>query len=123
MAQVNGDSQAEGTVSLDDAKALFRSGKALFLDARSPALFREGHIPGARSLPWESFDQWVFQVTADIPRDGLIITYCDGANCLLSAELTAALLDMGFRKVRTLVSGWDAWVEARLPVEAGLGPA
>jgi 3-mercaptopyruvate sulfurtransferase SseA len=38
-------------VPLDDAKAAFESGKAVYLDVRASSSFEASHIPGAVSIP------------------------------------------------------------------------
>ena len=38
-------------VSLDDAKAAFDSGSAVFLDVRASSSYEASHIPGAVSIP------------------------------------------------------------------------
>jgi rhodanese-related sulfurtransferase len=93
----------------------------LFLDARSPDLYREGHIQGARNLPWESFDDFFDPVMKDVPRDAFIVAYCDGEGCSLSEEVAKDLLSIGYENVRVLFNGWTRWTEAGLPVEKGDG--
>lgn len=105
------------TISLEEAKALHESGKALFLDARPGVWYEMGHIKGSRNIPAEQFEalyeQWLNSVVKETP----IITYCDGNMCELSHELALALLEKGFSDVRVLINGWTLWSEAELPVE------
>lgn len=104
-------------ISLDEAREAFFSDKALFLDARSPDLYKKGHIQGAKNLPWQSFDDFFDAVMKDIPQDAFIVAYCDGENCSLSEDLAKDLLFVGYENVRVLVNGWTRWVEAGLPLE------
>jgi rhodanese-related sulfurtransferase len=113
------DSGESMVISLEKARKVFSSGAALFLDARSEALYREGHIRGAHNLPWQSFEANQDKVMAEIPLHALIVTYCDGENCSLSEDLARELLFMGYEKVRVLVNGWTRWTEAGLPTEQG----
>ncbi|MBW1722015.1 MAG: rhodanese-like domain-containing protein [Deltaproteobacteria bacterium] len=106
-------------VSLQEARRLFQSGKAFFLDARSPEDFRKGHLAGARSLPLQEFDRYFSSVLADVPQDAVIVTYCDGTRCPLARKLAEALLEFGFQDVRILENGWGVWVENNLPIERG----
>jgi rhodanese-related sulfurtransferase len=105
-------------ISVEEAEKLFREGGAVFVDARSEFDFRLGHIQGAINLPLNS-------VTADavllpeIPRDSLIVTYCDGQNCNSSIDLAARLYALGFQKVRIFFGGWDQWQERDLPKQEG----
>jgi rhodanese-related sulfurtransferase len=109
-------------ISLEEARKAFLSGRAVFLDARFPVAYREGHIRGAYNLPWESVEQLADGVLADIPRDIMIITYCDGKNCDLSMNLARELFFRGYENVRVLVNGWTRWKGAGLPVSQGDGP-
>lgn len=106
-------------ISFKEAENLFIEKSALFLDARSMEDYANGHILGARSLPWHDVDQRFIEVTEDISPDTLIITYCDGVTCELSCDLALFLLDMGFNNVRVLTDGWALWLNSRLPVEKG----
>jgi len=107
-------------IALQEAEAFFYAEAALFLDARAPELYAEGHIAGAHNLPWMQFDARVNEVMRDIGQEATIITYCDGENCNLSKELALALLDRGYMNVRVLVNGWTLWQENNLPTAMGL---
>jgi rhodanese-related sulfurtransferase len=107
-------------IPLVEAKRLFSSGRAIFLDARSPEEYREGHIRGAINLPWQSFAQYVGKVMLDIPPDARIVTYCDGEHCSLSEDLAMELFFMGYENIRVLVNGWNVWQENSLPIEKDL---
>lgn len=107
-------------ITLDEAKGLFSSGRAVFLDARSSADYEQGHIAGALCLPWQEFEDFFDRVIPDVPLDATIVAYCDGELCDLSKHLAEELHNMGYEKVRVLVNGWSVWQEADLPVEQGL---
>ena len=104
-------------ISLSGAEKLFTENAAIFIDARSDEDFRKGHIPGAKSLPWQDVDRRFIEVIEDVSPDMTIITYCNGESCKLSLDLALFLLDMGFKHVRVLVNGWTVWQEGCLPVE------
>ncbi len=106
-------------ISIEKAREVFRSKKGVFLDARSPEIYQRGHIQGARNLPWEAMDEYYKSVMADIPKDSLIIVYCDGDACALSKDLAIELLFRGYGNVRVLVNGWSAWVKNGLPAVRG----
>lgn len=108
-------------ISFQEAREHFLSEGALFLDARSPEDYRQGHIRGARNLPWKDYEQYMFEVTADIPQDALIITYCDGEACMSSRQLALVLRDMGFPRVRVLIDGWGLWKQHNLAMESSPG--
>jgi len=104
-------------IKISEAKEAFNIKQALFLDARGKELFDQGHIKGAKNLPWHSVDDHFIDIVDGMSHDTLIITYCDGENCDLSHELAIFLRDMGFPNVKVLVNGWTVWQEMNLPVE------
>lgn len=106
-------------ISLDEAKEKFFSGSALFIDARSPELFREGHIQGARNLTIAAFDRQAYEMLLDLPEDTLIVTYCDGEECTLSQEVALKLKEIGFENIRVLHNGWTVWKSHHLPSQGG----
>jgi rhodanese-related sulfurtransferase len=118
-AQLTLESGDTLAISLEQAEELFVTQLAIFLDARSPEVYAEGHIQGAVSLPWEQFESRFGDTMADTPQDTMIITYCDGETCNLSKELALALIGKGYTNVRVLVNGWTLWEERNLPVESG----
>ncbi|MBI5840627.1 MAG: rhodanese-like domain-containing protein [Chloroflexi bacterium] len=59
-------------VSLEEAKAAFDSGAAIFVDARSAASYAESHIPGALSIPVAELESRL----NELDPDQWIITYC-----------------------------------------------
>ena len=108
---------ADAIIPLEEAEVLFFAGTGVFVDARPEEAFRQGHIQGARSLPWTEFETAFQQSMADVPKDAEIVTYCDGESCGLSKELALALLQNGYTRVRVLVNGWNVWLQSGLPVE------
>ncbi|HAO21773.1 MAG: hypothetical protein BWK80_57270 [Desulfobacteraceae bacterium IS3] len=107
-------------ISLEEAKTLFNTQKAVFLDARSPEDYQGGHIQGAKNLPWLEFAKYFDQTTSDIAQDQIMIAYCDGETCHLSKELAKALTEMGFQNARVLINGWSLWIQNGLPIQKGL---
>jgi len=106
-------------IPFEEAKDKLLTGGAIFIDARPRELYQEGHVQGALSLPLAEFDQMIDKVLTDLPDDALIITYCDGEDCILSAELALRLKEIGYENVRVLFNGWDVWKIHQLPSEAG----
>lgn len=104
-------------ISIDEAARLFREKAAVFMDARSAADYGRGHIQGALNLPWQDIDRLFLTVTAELPPDTQIITYCDGETCRLSHDLAVFLRDMGYVNVKVLVNGWTVWKNANLPID------
>lgn len=104
-------------ISLEEARALFLTGGAVFVDARPPEAYETGHIRGAVNLPAEDFDQYFDQTMADIAPDTLLVAYCDGDACDLSRELAFQLSAKGYSHVQVLLNGWTVWLDAKLPID------
>ena len=54
----------------------------------------------------------------DLPRDREVVTYCACPGDEASIRAAQTLLAAGFKRVRVLKGGWQAWLTARGPVEA-----
>ena len=106
-------------VSLERALVQFRGKQAVFVDSRDREEFKEGHIPGAISLPSMEFDQHGPLFMELVSLDTIIVTYCSGKGCDSSMELAELLLDSGYRKVKVFYGGWQQWKDAGYPIEKG----
>jgi rhodanese-related sulfurtransferase len=60
-------------ITIDDFRALQAKGEVLVLDVRSVESYREGHIPGAVSLPLDSVEQKIAELRKERRP---IVTYC-----------------------------------------------
>ena len=114
--QLTFESGESMVISLEEARDNFLSGKAIFLDARAPEFYKEGHIKDARNLPWESMEEYLDPIMADISQGTLIIIYCDGESCTLSKDLAQELFFRGYENIRVLIDGWSLWKKHRLPI-------
>lgn len=103
-------------ISRETADSLFQTGSALFVDARHPFDYKAGHIRGAISLPLAEFDTRKAMLDS-IPKNRLIVAYCDGAECNSSIELSVRITKEGFTDVKIFFGGWREWVAANLPTE------
>jgi rhodanese-related sulfurtransferase len=100
-------------VSVSEAKAMLDKGDHVFLDCREPNEFKMGHVPGAVNIPRGLME---FKVDKQIPdKNAKIVVYCKvgGRGCLSACTLCR----MGYKNVRNLAGGWDAWEKAGYPVE------
>jgi rhodanese-related sulfurtransferase len=106
-------------VSLKEAIEAHEGDYALFLDARDPDFFTVGHIPGAVNLPVKDFDRVFPIVKKRLLAAPRLITYCDGASCEMSVELTEKLLFAGLERVEIFTGGIQQWKAAGQPVVSG----
>ena len=89
----------------------------IILDARFPEDFVQGHIPGAKNLPYYEFVEKTSLVLKEIPVDREIITYCEGLECSNAEDLAFLLKEKGYTKVKVFEGGWEEWKENRMSVE------
>lgn len=111
------DQKGFSFISLDETRAYFKAGTALFADARPMKAYQAGHIPGAMNLDPSESDSWSEKFFSQFPSDTLIVTYCNGVRCSLSTELANKLWAMGYEKVLVFKDGWNLWNAAHLPTE------
>ncbi|MCL6261782.1 rhodanese-like domain-containing protein [Craterilacuibacter sp. RT1T] len=93
------------TDSYDVYSALERGEPLLLIDGRSGAAFAAETIPGAINLPHRTIDA---DSTAHLPRDVLLVAFCDGIGCNASTKTALALSRLGFN-VKELLGGLDWW--------------
>jgi rhodanese-related sulfurtransferase len=112
-------SQLQGLeeIPLGEAWSLSQGGRALFVDARDPVTFYEGHIKGALNCPPGEAERYLEEVRVLALSGLVIIAYCDGVDCPLSTELARSLQQSGVPSVRVLVDGWSRWSKAGYPIE------
>jgi len=111
-------------ISGEEADRLQSSG-VLFLDARRSSEYRDGHVPGARSVPvWETgLDEKVRALFAERPdQSAPIVVYCNGGECEDSHELAQKLYLAGFDGVRVYRDGFPDWARRGRPVTRGANP-
>lgn len=104
-------------ISFEEALTRFRTHTAVFVDARSPEAYRQGHIPGAVNLPDRQFDDFFGAFFEEVDPERVLITYCAGEHCPLSASLAEKLREAGYDKAFVLEDGWGKWKRRDLPVE------
>lgn len=96
------------------SELLDRGERPLIVDVRSKAARDDGRIPGAiLSLG----DELGPELTAH-PKEALIVVYCACPNDASAVIAARKLLERGFRDVRPLAGGIDAWTAAGLALEA-----
>ncbi len=115
----SGMSNAIGELSIEEAVRLFEEGKAQFVDARSEADYRAGHIKGAVNIPDVNFENHIGSFLEKTAAETVLITYCEGDACTLSKSLAEKLALAGFEKVFHLKNGWGQWRERGLPIAGG----
>lgn len=86
----------------------------LLLDVREGDEFAAGHLPGAVHISRGLLEFKLGNMPEYADRDLKIVLYCKTSG--RAALATCALQDMGYRHVRSIAGGFDAWVAAGKPV-------
>ena len=103
-------------VSLEQVKRLLADGKALFIDARDEESYRKGHVKGAINIFGDEPDQH-FEAIAPLPRDTLIVIYCNGPDCHLGRALAEFMKVLEFTSLYLYDDGWEGWQKAGMQEE------
>ena len=98
----------------DDVGSAIRDGDADFvlLDARSPAAYAAGHLPGALSLPHATIDAAAASALPDRP----LVVYCWGPGCNAAHKAGLALARHG-RAAKEMLGGYEYYVREGFRVE------
>jgi rhodanese-related sulfurtransferase/ABC-type phosphate/phosphonate transport system substrate-binding protein len=116
--------------SVVDAKSVAQllQGGATYVDTRTDAEFKAGHVPGAKLVPYvekshkeadfdaalDAFD--VSRLGAD--RDAALVFACNGPECWKSFKASHAAIKAGYRKVYWFRGGFPEWRSSGLKFDA-----
>ena len=101
-------------ITLDQALELYQKG-TVFVDAREPENYQEGHIKGAWNIPF--FLELVFKLDSLQGKDAPMVIYCSGEECGSSEDLAYELQAEGFSNILVFKGGWTAWNTNGHPIE------
>jgi rhodanese-related sulfurtransferase/ABC-type phosphate/phosphonate transport system substrate-binding protein len=101
---------------------------ALYVDTRTDAEFKAGHVPGAKLVPYheksakdadfdpalDKFD--LSQLGSD--RNAELIFACNGAECWKSFKATQAAMKAGYKNVNWFRGGFPEWRSSGMKVDA-----
>ncbi|KWX69024.1 rhodanese-like domain-containing protein [Mycobacterium sp. NAZ190054] len=90
------------------------SSPPVVVDTRSQAAWDHGHLPDARHIPGAELRD---RAGTELPdRDADIVVYCWGPGCNGATKAAYTLSDMGYRRVRELIGGFEYWAREGLVV-------
>jgi adenylyltransferase/sulfurtransferase len=96
-------------VALDEAYELFRAkGQAVFVDMREPEELSLGYIKGSVFIRGDELEMQARHLLPD--KNAAVVLYCNSG--IRSLLMALNLKDMGYKDVRTLAGGIEAWKEA-----------
>jgi rhodanese-related sulfurtransferase len=102
-------------VSVDELRALIDEGRmGTVIDVRSPlSQSITGRIPGAIAVDADNLQAALSAIAPELE----VVVYCACPNEATAAKVAKALVRRGFKRVRPLRGGIDAWIAAGLDVE------
>jgi membrane protein DedA with SNARE-associated domain/rhodanese-related sulfurtransferase len=102
-------------VSVDELKQMLEQNQVQALvDVRS-ALTQAatGRIPGALAIDMQKIED----AFKGVPIDGEVVLYCACPNEATAVKVAQKLRKVGYKRIRPLLGGIDAWIDAGLEVE------
>ena len=90
-------------VSVDEALRLWQAKEAILIDVRTPAEYRDGHIPGVVNIPLAELEKRL----GEIPKDKKVVLICRTGN--RSAQGTKLLRGKGVDNIFNSTGGMSTW--------------
>ena len=108
-------------IDYNEVVSLLDSKGAILIDAREPAFYEDGHIPGAISWPFNEFMEYLEKYKDRLSDDKPLVVYCEGGNCDQSNSLAEDLKVTGYREIYIYQGGFSEWQAMGMPVARGDG--
>jgi len=100
-------------IPVTEAEAAIRDADVL-IDVREADEFSAGHLPGAIHMSRGMLEFKLSGNPALASRDLKVVLYCKTSG--RAALASAAMQEMGYLNVKSIVGGYEAWVAAGKPV-------
>ena len=109
-------SKTYATITADDLARELACGRVgAFWNVLAEDYFKGEMIPGSRRVPVDQVAREV--LTAGLPKDTPIVTYCSGPSCPNSGQAAAKLVTLGFTNVRAFEGGTEEWKASGRTIE------
>ena len=123
-AEVSGETALTAKISTDElAELLKRDEGVLILDVRDAEQYEKGHLPNSLHAPIDVIHRGDPGVTAALENasknGALIVTLCDSEQCGKAEQAAETLRKLGYKNVRVLLGGWEAYSHSGAQVESG----
>jgi len=105
----NNSSKGIRFIALDEAMKLHAETGTLFIDARHPAAFRAGAIPGSVNLSRVAFERDYAGKDSLLKGAKTLVVYCTSRNCEDSSIVATKLHNLGHKNVVVFEGGWAEW--------------
>lgn len=100
-------------ISYDMFVRLYEGTKNYLIDARGADKFAQGNIKGSVNYYGGEVQSRIPDLLANVPRDRVILIYCDGGECELSHHVADVLKQFGYGPVFIYTGGWAEWTSKR----------
>ena len=109
-------------IAVNIAEDIFKTGGTMFVDARDPAEYECGTIPGSVNLPFEylpeeNMEQYVDSILGSAAKTQPLIVFCSGEECDLSLHLGRNLQALGYTQISIFFGGSREWEKLGLEIE------
>jgi len=115
LMYINGWAQETRYITPEALKELIekKDDTILIVDTQPKVAYKTGHIKGAINFPWAPEIK-----SPDLPRDRILVLYCDCGDEEDSIDMAKQLLrKWEYVYVRVLKGGWSQWQKLGYPVE------
>jgi len=92
-------------------EALMAAGPYYLIDARTPESYAKGHIKDAHNIYGAEAEANIPTILGSVPRDRVVLIYCDGGECELSHHVADVLKNFGYGPVFIFTGGWAEWTK------------
>ncbi|WFB36399.1 rhodanese-like domain-containing protein [Kiritimatiellota bacterium B12222] len=99
------------TVDTAQMKEMVASGAYLILDARLPSEYEKSHIPTAKSVSIQFFEESFPEVLPLLSEGGPVVVYCTGPFCDDGLRLIERMQEIGFYGAMLYVDGMEGWYD------------
>jgi rhodanese-related sulfurtransferase len=99
-------------MDLQTALGLYGKPGTVFVDARKSRAFREGHIEGARHIPYSFVEPLSKETLESLRGFQSVIVYCNRQDAEAGKLLAGELAQAGIKGAAYLEKGFAGWVKA-----------
>jgi histidine triad (HIT) family protein len=90
-------------------KAFLASGPYYLIDARGAEKYADGHIANAVNFYGGEAEARIPDMLQSVPKDRVILIYCDGGECELSHHVADVLKRFAYGPIFIYTGGWAEW--------------
>lgn len=104
-------------IKCDSLHGLWLAERCVVIDTRIFEDHMRIRIPGSYSLPVNAGLGQLLEVADRIPKNSLVVCYCNNSNCGWSDMVANQLYHLGYSDISIFRGGMQDWVQNQFPVE------